>query len=77
MMKRQVASADDHDVCMVSYPQPFSQAIRTLSEEDFLDCKALSKEFPSSFNYHKQQSSSFVAYIQGNTESADAYFPQI
>lgn len=46
-MKRQMASADDHDVCMISHLQPLSQAIGTFSEEDFLDSKVVSKEFPS------------------------------
>lgn len=36
-MKRQMASADDHDVCMISHLQPFSQAIGSFSEEEFLD----------------------------------------
>ena len=46
-MKRQMASADDQDVCMIFHLQPFSQANGIFSEEDFLDFKAVM--FPNSF----------------------------
>lgn len=42
-MKRWMASADDHDGCMISHLQPLSQATAAFSQEHFLDLKAVSK----------------------------------
>lgn len=40
-MKRQMASDDDQDVCMISHLQPLSQANGIFPEEDFLDFKVV------------------------------------
>lgn len=55
-----MASADDHDACMIAYLQPFSQAIGSFSEE------AVSKEFPSNFNYNSQDNMYPLSYTSPN-----------